>query len=140
MILNTISYQASILHWARMHRVHHKCSDTDSDPHNAARGFFYSQFGWLLHRNDPGFTKELAKVDVSDLEADPIVMFQHTYFPFLVIPLSFVMPSTIAYYCLGETFLNSVFVALIFRHMLLQHSIGLINSVTHLYGKKPYDK
>jgi stearoyl-CoA desaturase (Delta-9 desaturase) len=139
MILNTIFYEASILQWAKFHRVHHKGSDTDSDPHNATRGFFFSHFGWLLCRNHPDYTRELAKVDVSDLEADPIVMFQHKYFPILVPLLSFVLPPSIAYYCLGETFVNSVFVALIFRYVLSFHFVALVNSAAHMWGNRPYD-
>lgn len=34
---NTIAFQDCALHWARDHRVHHKFSETDADPHNATR-------------------------------------------------------------------------------------------------------
>lgn len=34
---NTIAFQDCALHWARDHRVHHKYSETDADPHNATR-------------------------------------------------------------------------------------------------------
>jgi stearoyl-CoA desaturase (Delta-9 desaturase) len=139
MIFNTISYQATILNWARMHRVHHKNSDTDSDPHNITRGFFFAQFGWLLCRNDPGFSEKLAKVDASDLIADPVVMFQHKYYPILVPLLSFIMPPSIAFYCLGETLVNSFFVALIFRYVTTMQIIGLVNSAAHMFGNRPYD-
>lgn len=48
MIFNTIAFQDAAMHWARDHRVHHKYSETDADPHNATRGFFFSHMGWLL--------------------------------------------------------------------------------------------
>lgn len=48
MIFNTIAFQDSALHWCKDHRVHHKYSDTDADPHNSTRGFFFSHVGWLL--------------------------------------------------------------------------------------------
>lgn len=38
---NTIAFQDCAIHWARDHRVHHKYSETDADPHNATR-YVYS--------------------------------------------------------------------------------------------------
>lgn len=37
MIFQTMAFQDSAYHWARDHRVHHKYSETDADPHNATR-------------------------------------------------------------------------------------------------------
>lgn len=37
MTFHTTTLQFSIIWWARDHRVHHKYSDTDADPHNASR-------------------------------------------------------------------------------------------------------
>ena len=37
LMLNTsIANQGTIYHWARDHRVHHKFSETDADPHNVS--------------------------------------------------------------------------------------------------------
>ena len=68
--------QNSIYEWARDHRVHHKFSETDADPHNAKRGFFFSHVGWLLVKKHPDVKVKGAKVDLSDLKADPVVAFQ----------------------------------------------------------------
>jgi stearoyl-CoA desaturase (delta-9 desaturase) len=56
--------------------VHHKFSETDADPHNATRGFFFSHVGWLLVRKHPDVRENGKKVDMSDLNADALVMFQ----------------------------------------------------------------
>ena len=48
MLANSICNQGTIIDWCRLHRAHHKYSDTDKDPHNINRGFFYSHIGWLL--------------------------------------------------------------------------------------------
>lgn len=63
--------------WARDHRIHHKYSDTDADPHNASRGFFFSHIGWLLVRRHPLCLQKLREIDVSDLRADKMIMFQY---------------------------------------------------------------
>lgn len=62
--------------WARDHRMHHKYSETDADPHNASRGFFFSHIGWLLVRKHPELTKKGKGLDLSDLRSDKILMFQ----------------------------------------------------------------
>lgn len=76
MILQTVAFQNSIYEWARDHRVHHKFTDTDADPHNASRGFFFSHMGWLLIRKHPEVKEKGKLIDMSDLEKDPVVMFQ----------------------------------------------------------------
>lgn len=48
LFFQTVAFQNSCIEWVRDHRVHHKYSDTNADPHNASRGFFFSHIGWLL--------------------------------------------------------------------------------------------
>jgi stearoyl-CoA desaturase (delta-9 desaturase) len=50
LFFQTIALQNSVIEWVRDHRVHHKFSDTNADPHNSGRGFFFSHMGWLLCR------------------------------------------------------------------------------------------
>jgi stearoyl-CoA desaturase (delta-9 desaturase) len=64
-----------LLTWVRDHRLHHKYSDTDSDPHNSTRGFFFSHCGWLMMRKHPEVIQKGKTIDLSDLKTDPIVMF-----------------------------------------------------------------
>ncbi|CAG2122417.1 unnamed protein product, partial [Medioppia subpectinata] len=52
-ILQTMALQNDIYEWSRDHRLHHKHSDTDADPHNSRRGFFFSHVGWLLCKKHP---------------------------------------------------------------------------------------
>ena len=62
--------------WCRDHRVHHKWSDTDADPHNTLRGFFFSHVGWLLRKKHPEMRRKGRTLDFSDLTSDPVVKFQ----------------------------------------------------------------
>jgi stearoyl-CoA desaturase (Delta-9 desaturase) len=59
--------------------VHHKFIDTDADPYNASRGFFFSHIGWLLIRKHPDVKNKGATVDCSDVAQDPFVAFQRKY-------------------------------------------------------------
>jgi len=65
-----------VYEWARDHRLHHKYSETNADPHNANRGFFFSHVGWLLCRKHPEIMEKGRGIDMSDLLTDPIVVFQ----------------------------------------------------------------
>ena len=71
--------QNDILDWARDHRVHHKFSETDADPHNAKRGFFFAHIGWLLVKKHPDVKIKGKNIDLSDLYADKVVMIQRKW-------------------------------------------------------------
>lgn len=73
---SAFSLQNDIFEWSRDHRVHHKYSETDADPHNARRGFFFSHIGWLFVRKHRDVIEKGRKLDVTDLLADPVVQFQ----------------------------------------------------------------
>jgi stearoyl-CoA desaturase (Delta-9 desaturase) len=79
LLFQTIAVQNCVIEWVRDHRVHHKFSDTNADPHNASRGFFFSHMGWLMCKKHPDVRKYGARVDMSDLEAEPILKFQEKY-------------------------------------------------------------
>ena len=68
--------QNDIYVWSRDHRVHHKFSETDADPHNARRGFFFAHVGWLLCKKHPEVKRRGKTVDMSDVLQDPVVIFQ----------------------------------------------------------------
>lgn len=71
-----ITGQNCIYIWARDHRIHHKYSDTDADPHNVRRGFFFSHVGWLMMKKHPDLKIKGALNDFSDMRADPVVYYQ----------------------------------------------------------------
>jgi len=75
-VLQTMSGQEPIIRWVRDHRVHHKYTDTDADPHNSKRGLFFSHMGWLCCKKHPDVTKFGKKIDLSDVEADKWLQWQ----------------------------------------------------------------
>jgi len=140
MLMNSMANQGSIYHWARDHRVHHKFSETTSDPHNATKGFFFAHMGWLLVKKDPDVVASGKLLDFSDLAADPVVMFQKKYDPWFAQFVCFVVPALIAMFGWGEEFWNGFYVAGALRYMCVLHFTWLVNSAAHLYGHKPYDE
>ncbi|XP_023246138.1 acyl-CoA Delta(11) desaturase-like isoform X2 [Copidosoma floridanum] len=139
-IFNTLAFQDSAIDWARDHRMHHKYSETDADPHNATRGFFFSHVGWLLCRKHPQVREKGKGLDMSDLYSDPILHFQKKYYIYLMPIVCFVIPMLIPVYLWNETWTNAYFIPTILRYTFTLNMTWLVNSAAHLFGNKPYDK
>ncbi|XP_042315711.1 stearoyl-CoA desaturase [Sceloporus undulatus] len=139
-IINSMAFQNDIYEWARDHRAHHKFSETDADPHNASRGFFFSHIGWLLVRKHPDVIEKGKKLDLSDLKSDKVVMFQRRYYKASVVIMCFLIPSFVPWYYWGESFYNSFLIAAILRYTVILNATWLVNSAAHMYGNRPYDK
>ncbi|XP_053556139.1 stearoyl-CoA desaturase 5 [Bombina bombina] len=137
---NSMAFQNDIYEWSRDHRVHHKFSETDADPHNARRGFFFSHIGWLFLRKHKEVIEKGRKLDLQDLLADPVVMFQRKYYKTSVIIMCFLIPSFVPWYFWGESLWNSYFLASILRYTVSLNVSWLVNSAAHLYGNRPYDQ
>ncbi len=143
--------EGSIKWWSRGHRAHHRYTDTDLDPYNAHRGFFYSHIGWMLvkPRRKPGVA------DVSDLNKSYIVKWQHQYYLILIALMAFTVPTLVAHYGWGDArggyvyagvlrlcFVHHVrfLVSLIMSSFnLLPQSTFCVNSLAHWLGETPFD-
>lgn len=139
MLINSIANQGSIYHWARDHRVHHKFSETNADPHDATRGFFFAHVGWLLVKKHPAVIAAGRELDFSDLKDDSLVMFQKQWDPWFALYMCYIMPAQVALYFWGEDFWTAFFVAGGLRYVFVLHCTWLVNSAAHLYGDHPYD-
>jgi len=139
MVANSVANQGSIFHWARDHRVHHKFSETNSDPHNALRGFFYAHVGWLLLKKGPDVIKAGQTLPVDDLLADPVVTFQRKVDPWWNLMWCFVIPTVIPWHYWNENLLASFLVCGALRYILVLHATGMVNSIAHKIGHRPYD-
>jgi len=140
MLFNTLAFQNSIWEWSRDHRVHHKFSETDADPHNAKNGFFFAHVGWLLVKKHPDVIAKGKQISLDDLEKDKVVAFQRKYYLILMPIVCFIIPTMIPVYLWGETWSNAWYVATLFRYCWTLNITWLVNSAAHFYGAKPYDK
>jgi stearoyl-CoA desaturase (delta-9 desaturase) len=139
MIMNSIANQGSIYHWSRDHRVHHKFSETNADPHNATRGFFFAHMGWLFVKKHPDLIVAGRGMDFSDLMEDPVVRFQKKTDPWFALYMCYVFPAQFAQYFWGQDFWTGFLVAGGLRYCVVLHFTWLVNSAAHLYGDHPYD-
>ncbi|KAJ2949132.1 hypothetical protein O0L34_g6073 [Tuta absoluta] len=140
MIWQTMGFQDCIFEWARDHRTHHKYADTDGDPHNAERGLFFSHMGWLCVKKGPEVVEGGRRLDLTDLYADPVVMFQKRHYMKMMPILCFVLPTIIPVYFWNETWLNAFFIPTILRYTCGINVVWSVNSFAHKFGYRPYDK
>ncbi|XP_058810732.1 acyl-CoA Delta-9 desaturase-like [Phymastichus coffea] len=139
-LFNTIAFQDAVVDWARDHRMHHKYSETNADPYNAKRGFFFAHVGWLLCRKHPELREKGKEIDLRDLYADPILRFQKKYYMILMPLCCFILPTVIPVYCWNESWRNAYFVPTILRWVYTVNATWFVNSAAHLFGNKPYEK
>ncbi|KAL0274797.1 UNVERIFIED_CONTAM: hypothetical protein PYX00_002836 [Menopon gallinae] len=140
MLLFTVTGQRDIYTWALDHRIHHKYSETDADPHNAKRGFLFSHVGWLVLTPHPDVVEKRVKVDMNDLEADPVVMWQRKYYYPLFAILTVAFPVLVPCYFWNESLWNSMWMHFNTRFCITLNIAFFVNSVAHMYGMRPYDK
>ncbi|CAD6194319.1 unnamed protein product [Caenorhabditis auriculariae] len=140
MLMNNVALQNDIIEWARDHRCHHKWTDTDADPHSTSRGYFFAHIGWLLLKKHPQVKEKGAKLDLSDLYSDPILIFQRKNYIPLVLLFCFILPTVVPVYLWGENALIAFYTAAIFRYCFTLNVTWCVNSVSHWVGWKPYDQ
>ncbi|XP_063706252.1 acyl-CoA Delta-9 desaturase-like [Culicoides brevitarsis] len=139
LIFQTLSFQQCIYDWARDHRVHHKYTDTDADPHNSKKGFFFSHIGWLLVNKHPEVINKGKNIDMTDLQNDPLVMWQKKHCNWFLPVVGFLVPVWLSAILFDEQWFHA-WNAQCFRYVVGLNLTWLLNSGAHKWGAKPYDK
>ncbi|KAB0802333.1 hypothetical protein PPYR_04519 [Photinus pyralis] len=140
MLCFSLAAQNDLFEWVRDHRVHHKYSETDADPHNVNRGFFFAHCGWLMMKKHPEVIRRGKEIDMSDILEDPVVQFHLRYFTPLKIMIAFVLPSIIPPLLWGEDWFWSIMAISVARYALSLNFTWSVNSAAHIWGSKPYDR
>jgi stearoyl-CoA desaturase (delta-9 desaturase) len=134
MLFGAMALQNSILVWASMHRVHHRhVDDVDLDPYSARRGLWFSHIGWML-RNYPSGKLDLR--NARDLEANPIVMFQHRYYLQIALAMNLGVPLLLGLWH-GDIW-GALLLPGLLRLVVSHHMTFFINSLAHFWGRRPY--
>lgn len=132
LLFGASAFQGSALEWCTDHRNHHRYSETDKDPYNIEKGFWYAHIGWLMLL-DPSVRDYN---NVEDLAVDGWMRWQHKYFGPLSVFIGFIVPALIA--GIWGDWLGGLILAGILRTVLNHHFTFCINSVCHTFGKRSY--
>ncbi len=135
LLFGAAAFENSVLLWACEHRRHHKHVDHDEDPYAISKGFFHAHIGWLLFKlqPDPPFD------NVTDLQKDPLIAWQHKYIHLIGITMGFILPTVLGGLWNGWVgALGGFLIAGVLRLVVVQHSTFFINSACHCIGSRPY--
>lgn len=127
--------QGSIRWWAQGHRAHHRYTDTEKDPYSISKGLLYSHLGWMVMKQNP---KRLGRTDISDLNADPVVVWQHRNYIKVVLTMSILVPMSVAGLGWGDWWGGFVYAGIL-RMFFLQQATFCVNSLAHYLGEQPFD-
>ncbi len=132
LLFGAAAFEGSALEWCTDHRNHHRYTDTEKDPYNIKKGFWYAHIGWL-------FMLDVSKRNydnVEDLSADKWVKWQHQFFVPIALFMGFGVPTLIA--LLWHDPFGGLILAGILRTAINHHFTFCINSVCHIFGKRSY--
>jgi stearoyl-CoA desaturase (delta-9 desaturase) len=149
-LLGVCTMQDSPACWVAMHRIHHKHSDEQPDPHSPWVNFFWGHCGWLMVENRDFLNINYYQRFSRDILRDPFYMklernrkwlwvyAAHTILFFLVgfaIGLSLRGTAMEAVQFGASLVVWGVFVRTVFTW----HITWSVNSVTHVWGYRNYE-
>lgn len=141
LLFGAAAFENSALWWSSEHRKHHKHVDTDDDPYDITKGFFWAHMGWLMFKLKPDTPTE----NVQDLKKDKLVMWQHKWVHPISFVVSFIVPAFIGYGYAAYSGMDPLVGALggfllpgVARVVMVQHATFCINSLCHMIGSQPY--
>ncbi|KAL1883816.1 hypothetical protein VTK73DRAFT_8352 [Phialemonium thermophilum] len=127
--------EGSVRWWSQGHRSHHRYTDTDKDPYSVRKGLLYSHIGWMVMKQNP---KRIGRTDISDLNEDPVVVWQHRNYLKCVITMALLVPTVVC--GLGwNDWLGGFVYAGILRVFFVQQATFCVNSLAHYLGDQPFD-
>lgn len=131
LVFGSAAFQGPVSWWSTIHRLHHRYTDLENDPHSIKRGFFWAHMGWLLFRRTKmSLSKEFIR--------DRFVCLQHKYHLYIGVVSGFILPALIA--SLWSDFWGGLLVAGFLRLALQYHTTWSVNSFAHFAGRKTYNR
>jgi len=147
-IAGSLAIEGKPINWVADHRKHHAFTDVEGDPHSphvgyddgswrgAWRGFWHAHVGWLLSTGQAPADRY-----AKDLLKDKTVMKISDRFGLFVI-LVIVSPAIIGFLVNGlkwQAAVTGLLWAGIVRIGLTHHITWSVNSVCHMFGKRPFE-
>ena len=129
--------QSGPIEWVAMHRIHHKESDEEPDPHSPLVNFLWAHAGWLFVSLPDAHTYNEYSRFAKDLHRDKWQrFFDMFFFPIYVL-------TAVAIYFAGEVYgglgMSWLVWGVFVRTVVLWHCTWAVNSVTHTFGYRNYN-
>ena len=130
-ICGTMTLEGGPMFWVGTHRVHHAKSDMPGDPHSPREGTFWSHMGWIVFGETNHNNSQFMAKHAPDLARHKFYWWLNTYH---WIP---VVATGVALFAFGgwPMFLWGFCLRIVYG----LHCTWLINSATHIFGKRRFD-
>jgi len=127
----TLALQSGPLAWVTTHRIHHGFTETDKDPHSPRNGTYWSHIGWIFRGTAQNQSDATVQRYSPDLKKDPVHVALDKYYYLTNVIVG------IALFAIGGW--SMVIWGVFLRVVVGWHSTWLVNSATHLWGKRRFD-
>ncbi len=141
-----LAWQGGPVQWVGMHRIHHKHSDKEKDPHSPKHGFTWGHMTWCMHKSVDG---HVAADAAKDLHRDKVLRFINSWFfipQLLAIPIMYGLGYLYATQANGLTGQAAIDLGIswalwstIFRVVFVYHGTWFVNSAAHTWGYRNYE-
>ncbi len=136
-IIGCMAWQGGPVQWVGVHRIHHKESDTDADPHTPRHGFTWAHMFWCMVKN-PASTMH-AEDAARDLQRDPGMRWINKLFWLPQFGLSaglLFAGAAIGGWTLGISWLVW---GVAVRTVFVYHGTWFVNSASHTWGYRNFE-
>jgi fatty-acid desaturase len=129
-LCGTLAVEGGPANWVVTHRIHHRFSDQDGDPHSPRDGGWWAHMGWILVGRAQEHPPAVLRRYAPDLMRDPIQCWINRLYVWPVIFLG------LGLYAIGGW--PFVTWGLCLRVVLGLHATWLVNSATHMWGSRRF--
>jgi fatty-acid desaturase len=129
-VCGTLTLEGGPIFWVATHRVHHKHSDHEGDPHTPHDGGFWAHAGWILFGDSNHNNTAVMSKYAPDLSADPFYRWLNTYHFMTVVVLGLMLLAIGGW----PMVLWGIFMRIVFG----LHATWLVNSATHMWGTRRF--
>jgi stearoyl-CoA desaturase (delta-9 desaturase) len=136
--------------WVATHRLHHKDSDDQADPHSPWVNFWWSHVGWLFYDNREINNANTFDRFARDVLKDPLYMWMQRGPSWLWIYLAHLVLFFVTSFAVGWAWTGDVWAGLqlgvswfvwgaVLRTVAVWHITWSVNSLTHLFGYRSFE-
>jgi stearoyl-CoA desaturase (delta-9 desaturase) len=129
-VCGAMTLEGGPIFWVAVHRVHHQKSDQHGDPHSPREGFFWAHMGWIMFGEGNHNNTKLMSKYAPDLAKHKFYVFLNNWHWVPLVMLSVIL------FAIGG--FPMVFWGTCLRVVLGLHSTWLVNSATHMWGRRRF--
>ncbi len=130
-VCGLLTLEGGAIDWVATHRIHHAFTETDGDPHTPRDGKWWAHMGWIFTGTAQQHGDAVLRRYAPDLMKDSVHVWLNRLFYVPVILTGVLL--------LAFGGWSVLFWGMFLRTTLGLHATWLVNSATHLWGKRRFE-